>query len=53
MEKLWLKVFQDIVLGKIYGNRRDEVTGECRRLYNWKFYDLYSSPIIRVIIQEE
>jgi hypothetical protein len=38
------------VLRRIFGPKRDEVTGEWRRLYNEKLNDLYSSPnIIRVI----
>jgi hypothetical protein len=35
---------------RIFGPKRDEVTGEWRRLHNKELYDLYSSPnIIRVI----
>jgi hypothetical protein len=38
------------VLRKIFGPKRDEVTGEWRRIHNEKLYALYSSPnIIRVI----
>jgi len=38
------------VLRKIFGPRRDEVTGEWRRLHNDELNDLYSSPsIVRVI----
>jgi hypothetical protein len=38
------------VLRRIFGTKRDEVTGEWRRLYNEELYALYSSPnIIRVI----
>jgi hypothetical protein len=38
------------VLRRIYGPKRDEVTGEWRRLHNEELNDLYSSPnIIRVI----
>ena len=34
---------------RIFVPKRDEVTGECRRLYNRKPYALYSSPnVIRV-----
>jgi hypothetical protein len=35
---------------RIFGPKRDEVTGEWRRLHNKELYALYSSPnIIRVI----
>jgi len=37
-------------LRRIFGPRRDEVTGEWRRLHNKELSDLYSSPnIVRVI----
>jgi len=46
-----LRVFENMVLGRIFGPRRDEVTVEWRRLHNGKLNDLYSSPnIVRVII---
>jgi hypothetical protein len=39
-----------MVLRRIFGPRRDEVTGDWRRLYNEELIDLYSSPnIVRVI----
>jgi hypothetical protein len=38
------------VLRRIFGLKRDEVTGECRKLHNKELHDLYSSPsIIRII----
>ena len=38
------------VLGRIFGPKRDEVTGEWRKLHNEELNDLYCSPnIIRVI----
>jgi hypothetical protein len=45
-----LRVFENRVLRRIFGPKRDEVTGEWRRLHNRELYALYSSPnIIRVI----
>jgi len=40
-EERKLKVFENMVL-KIFGPRRDEVTGEWRRLHNEELNDLYS-----------
>jgi hypothetical protein len=43
-------VFENRVLRRICGPKRDEVTGEWRRLHNKELYALYSSPsIIRVM----
>jgi hypothetical protein len=43
-------MFENRVLRRIFGPKRDEVTGESRRLHNEELNDLYSSPnIIRVI----
>jgi hypothetical protein len=43
-------VFEDRVLRRIFGPKRDEVTGEWRKLHNEELHDLYSSPsIIRII----
>jgi hypothetical protein len=43
-------VFENRVLRRIFGPKRDEVTGEWRRLHNEELNDLYSSRnIIRVI----
>jgi len=49
-EERKLKVFENMALKRIFGPRRDEVTGEWRRLHNKELNDLYSSPnIVRVI----
>jgi len=45
-----LRVFQNRVLRRLFGSKRDEVTGEWRKLYNEELNDLHSSPkIVRVI----
>jgi hypothetical protein len=49
-EERRLRVFENKVLRRIFGPRRDEVTEEWRRLHNVDLNDLYSSPnIVRVI----
>ena len=55
MSPIWrgeckLRVFENGVLRRIFGPKRDEKTREWRRLHNKELYALYSSPdIIRVI----
>jgi hypothetical protein len=46
--RLW--VFKNKVLGRIFGLKRDELTGGCRKLHKEELHNLYSSPsIIRMI----
>jgi hypothetical protein len=50
IEECRQRVFENRVLGRILGPKRDEVRGEWRRLHEEELYTLYSSPdIIRVI----
>jgi len=43
-------VFENRVLRRVFGPKRDEVTGECRKLHNEELNDLYCSRnIVRVI----
>jgi hypothetical protein len=43
------RVFENRVLWKVFGSKRDEVTREWRKLHNEELSDLYSSPnIVRV-----
>jgi hypothetical protein len=43
-------MFENLVLRRIHGPKRDKVTGEWRKLHNEELHDQYSSPnILRVI----
>jgi hypothetical protein len=45
-----LRVFENRVLRRVFGPRRNEVTGDWRKLHNKKLHNLYSSPnVIRMI----
>jgi len=49
-EERKLRVFENMVLRRIFGPRGDQVTGELRRLHKEDLNDVYSSPyIVRVI----
>jgi hypothetical protein len=49
-EECRLRVFESRVLRRIFGPKKDEVTGGWRRLHNKEVYALYSSPnVIRLI----
>jgi hypothetical protein len=39
-----LRVFENRVLRRIFGPKRDEVTGGWRKLHNEELHNLYSSP---------
>ena len=48
-EERRLRVFENRMLRRVFGPRRDEVTGEWRKLHNEELRDLYSLPsIVRV-----
>jgi hypothetical protein len=44
-----LRMFENRVLRRIFGPKRDEITGEWRRLHNEELNILYSSPYITQI----
>jgi hypothetical protein len=45
-----LRMFENSVLRRIFGPKRDEMMGGWRKLHNEKLHNLYSSPsIIRII----
>jgi len=49
-EERRLRVFENRVLRRLFGPKRDEVTGEWRKLHNEGLRDLYSLPnIVRVV----
>ena len=50
-EERRLRVFENRVLRGIFGSKRDEVTGEWRKLHNEELNDLYCSPYIFWVIK--
>jgi len=50
-EERKLRVFENMVLRRIFGPRTDEVTGEWMRLHNEELNDLYCSPNIVWVIK--
>jgi len=48
-EERRLRVFENRVLRRVFGSKRDEVTGEWKKFHNEELRDLYTSPnIVRV-----
>jgi hypothetical protein len=41
-----LRMFENRVLRRIFGPKRNDVTGDWRKLHNDELHNLYSSPII-------
>ena len=50
-EECRLRVFENRVLRRIFGLKKDKVTGEWRKLHNEELNDLYCSPNIAQLIE--
>jgi hypothetical protein len=50
-EERRLRVFENRVLRTVFGPKRDEVTGEWRKLHNEELNDRYSLPIIVRVVK--
>ena len=50
-EERWLRVFENRVLRRAFGPKRDEVTMEWRKLHNEELSDLYSLPNIVWVVK--
>jgi hypothetical protein len=52
-EERWLRVFENRVLRKVFGPKREEVTGEWRKLHNEVLNDLYSLPSFVQVVKSK
>jgi hypothetical protein len=52
-EEHGLKTFENRVLGRIFGPKREKVVGGWRRLHNEELHNLYASPNIIIVIKIE
>ena len=50
-DERWLRVFENRVLRGIFGRKKDEVTGEWRKLHNEELNDLNFKPSIVWVIK--
>jgi hypothetical protein len=50
-EERRLRVFENRVLRRVFGPKRDEVTGEWKKLHNEELNDLYSLPNIVLVVK--
>src|SRR5215510_9571400 len=48
-----LRVFENRVLRRVFGPKRDEVTGEWRKLHNEELKDLHSSPSVVQVVKSK
>jgi hypothetical protein len=46
-----LRVFENRVLRRIFGPKRDEVTGDWKKLHNEELHKFYSLPVIITMIK--
>jgi hypothetical protein len=50
-EERRLRVFENRVLRRVFGPKRDDVTGEWKKLHNTELSDLYSLPNIVLVVK--
>ena len=50
-EECKLRVFENMVLRRIFGPKRDDVTAEWRRLHNEELHAMYFSPDITLVMK--
>jgi hypothetical protein len=48
-----MRVFENRVLWRVFGTKRDEMTRVWRRLYNEELYAVYSSPYTARVLKRE
>jgi hypothetical protein len=52
-KKHGLRVFENRVLRRVFGLKREEVVGDWRRLHNEELHNLYASPNIITVVKSK
>jgi hypothetical protein len=50
-DRMYIGVFEDKVLRRLFGPKSEEVIGGCRKVHNEEFHNFYSSPNVTGMVK--